>query len=156
MQLPLTIIFHRSIRKIVTLDTCGWTFCLELFFLICVFRWKDVDQIDTCCWNIFVKYILLFLVQSLPQDIINYLPRDGFTKDYTKASILPVKLQIVDRLWPVKLYIYERRGGSSCVVSAGWTAFVRENSLQVGDVCVFELIMRDGVLFNVHIFKCQD
>ncbi|XP_050255126.1 uncharacterized protein LOC126701021 [Quercus robur] len=44
---------------------------------------------------------------SLPQDIINYLPREGFTKDYTKASILNVKLQIVDRLWPVKLYIYE-------------------------------------------------
>ncbi|XP_050289613.1 B3 domain-containing protein At4g01580-like [Quercus robur] len=93
---------------------------------------------------------------SLPQHIINYLPRDGFTKDYTKASILPVKLQIVDRLWPVKLYIYERSGGSSCVVSAGWSAFVRENSLQVGDVCVFELIMRDGVVLNVHIFKCQD
>uniref|UniRef100_A0A7N2LWL0 TF-B3 domain-containing protein n=1 Tax=Quercus lobata TaxID=97700 RepID=A0A7N2LWL0_QUELO len=93
---------------------------------------------------------------SLPQDIINYLPRDGFTKDYTKASILPVKLQIVDRLWPVKLYIYERSGGSSCVVSAGWSAFVRENSLQVADVCIFELIMRDSVVLNVHIFKCQD
>ncbi|XP_050281448.1 B3 domain-containing transcription factor VRN1-like [Quercus robur] len=93
---------------------------------------------------------------SLPQDIINYLPREGFTKDYTKASILPVKLQIVDRLWPVKLYIYERSGGSSCVVSAGWFAFVRENSLRVGDICVFELIMRDGVVLNIHIFKCQD
>ena len=101
-------------------------------------------------------HLLFFLVQSLPQDIINYLPREGFNKDYTKASILPVKLQIVDRLWPVKLYIYERSGGSSCVVSAGWSAFVRENSLRVGDVYVFELIMRDGVVLNVHIFKCQD
>ncbi|KAK4596415.1 hypothetical protein RGQ29_014447 [Quercus rubra] len=95
-------------------------------------------------------------LNSLPQDIINYLPREGFTKDYTKGSILPVKLQIVDRLRPVKIYIYERRGGSSCVVSTGWSAFVRENGLRVGDVYVFELIMRDGVVLNVHIFKCED
>ena len=67
-----------------------------------------------------------------------------------------MQLQVVDRLWPVKLYVYERSVGSSCVVSAGWSAFARENSLRVGDVYVFELIMRDGVVLNVHIFKCQD
>ncbi|KAK4573099.1 hypothetical protein RGQ29_031179 [Quercus rubra] len=94
--------------------------------------------------------------KSLPRDIINYLLRDGFTKDYTKASILTVKLQVVDRLWPVKLYVYKRSVGSSCVVSIGWSAFARENSLRVGDVCVFELIMRDGVVLNVHIFRCLD
>ncbi|XP_050281441.1 B3 domain-containing transcription factor VRN1-like [Quercus robur] len=33
---------------------------------------------------------------SLPHGIINYLPRKGFTKDYTKGSILTVKLQVVD------------------------------------------------------------
>ncbi|XP_030940253.1 B3 domain-containing transcription factor VRN1-like [Quercus lobata] len=32
---------------------------------------------------------------SLPQDIINYLPREGFIKDYTKASILLAS----SRLW---------------------------------------------------------
>nr|POF20177.1 hypothetical protein CFP56_56864 [Quercus suber] len=35
---------------------------------------------------------------SIPWAIINYLPREGFTKDYNKGSILTVKLQVVDRL----------------------------------------------------------
>lgn len=65
-----------------------------------------------------------------------------------------MKLEVVDELWPVKLYVYERSMGSSCVVSAGWSAFARGNKLQVGDVCVFELIMRDGAVLKVHIFRC--
>ncbi|KAK7841642.1 hypothetical protein CFP56_015119 [Quercus suber] len=44
---------------------------------------------------------------SIPWAIINYLPREGFTKDYNKGSILTVKLQVVDRVWLVKLYVYE-------------------------------------------------
>ena len=99
---------------------------------------------------------LLFFVQSLPQGIINYLLRKAFTKDYTEGSILTVQRQVVDRLWPMKLYIYEQSVGSSCVVFASWSAFARENTLQVGDVCVFELIMRDDVVLKVHIFRCLD
>ena len=104
--------------------------------------------------SLLVMICLLFFVQSLPQGIINYLPRKAFTKDYTKGSILTMQLQVVDRLWPVKLYIYEQNVGSSCVISAGWSAFARENTLQVGDVCVFELILRDDVMLKVHIFRC--
>lgn len=97
---------------------------------------------------------MTFFVQSLPHGIINYLPREGFTKDYTtKGSTFTVKLEVVDRLWPVKLYIYEGKY-TSCVVSAGWAAFARDNALQLGDVCVFEVIMRDEVVFKVHIFRC--
>ncbi|KAM4096262.1 hypothetical protein ACJW30_08G092100 [Castanea mollissima] len=94
---------------------------------------------------------------SLPHGSINYLPRKGCTKDYTKGSILTVKLQVVDRLWPVKLYVYEGMyRSSSCIVSGGWSAFVTENTLRVGDVCVFELIMRDDAVLKVHIFRCLD
>ena len=56
----------------------------------------------------------------------------------------------MDRLWPVKLYIYEQSVGSSCVIFVGWSAFVRENTLQVGDVCVFELILRDDCVKSPH------
>ena len=69
--------------------------------------------------------------------------------------MLAVKLQVVDRLWPVKLYIYSGKY-ISCVVSAGWSAFARENSLRVGDVCIFELTMTDNVVFKVHIFRFVD
>ncbi|KAK4594054.1 hypothetical protein RGQ29_017938 [Quercus rubra] len=64
-------------------------------------------------------------------------------------------LQVVDRLWPMKLYIYSGKY-RSCIVSAGWSTFVRENSLQVGVVCIFELNMMDNVVFKVHIFKFVD
>ena len=69
--------------------------------------------------------------------------------------MLAVKLQVVDRLWPVKLYIYFGKY-RSCVVSAGWSAFARENNLRVGDVCIFELTMMDNVVFKVDIFRFVD
>ena len=103
----------------------------------------------------FFKYVLLFVVQSLPHAIINYLPRKGFTKDHTKGSMLAVKLQVVDWLWPVKLYIYSGKYRSS-VIFVGWSAFARKNSLRVGDVCIFELTMTDNVVFKVHIFRFID
>ncbi|KAK4603642.1 hypothetical protein RGQ29_012235 [Quercus rubra] len=91
---------------------------------------------------------------SLPHGIINYLLRKGFI---TKGGVLTVKLQVVDRLWLVKLYAYEGMYRSSlCKLSAGWSAFAMENTLRVGDACVFELIMRDDVVLKVHIFKCLD
>ena len=68
-----------------------------------------------------------------------------------------MKLQVVDRLWLVKLYAYEGMYRSSlCKLSAGWSAFATENSLQVGDACVFEPIMRDDVVLKVYIFRCLD
>ncbi|KAK4572233.1 hypothetical protein RGQ29_030601 [Quercus rubra] len=79
---------------------------------------------------------------SLPHAIINYIPRKGFTKDHTKGSMLA-------------LYIYSGKY-RSCVVSAGWFAFARENSLRVGDICIFELTMTDNVVFKVYIFKFVD
>ena len=68
-----------------------------------------------------------------------------------------MKLQVMDQFWPVKLYAYEGMYRSSvCKLSAGWSTFATENTLQVGDVCVFELIMRDDVVLKVHIFRCLD
>ncbi|KAL4653425.1 hypothetical protein ACB092_01G302300 [Castanea dentata] len=91
---------------------------------------------------------------NLPSGIINYLLRKGFI---TKGSVLTVKLQVVDRLWFVKLYAYEGMyQSSSCKLYAGWSAFATDNTLRVGDVCIFELIMRDDVVLKVHIFRCLD
>ena len=90
----------------------------------------------------------------MPGGIFNYLLRKGFI---TKGSVLTVKLQVADRLWPVKLYAYEGMyQRSSCKLYAGWSAFATENTLRVGDVCIFELIMRDDVVLKVHIFRCLD
>ena len=52
-----------------------------------------------------------------------------------EVHALYVMLQVVDRLWPVKLQNYSC-SCSSYEFPLGWSAFVRENALQVGDVCV--------------------
>ncbi|XP_058007704.1 B3 domain-containing transcription factor VRN1 isoform X1 [Hevea brasiliensis] len=61
-----------------------------------------------------------------------------------------ILLQIADRMWPVKLICPSGKGPA--VLSAGWRVFSRENALEVGDVCVFELIKRN--VLNVSIFRC--
>ena len=58
--------------------------------------------------------------------------------------MLAVKLQVMDRLWPVKENIDH--------VSYQLVGL----HLRVGDVCVFELSMTDDVVFKVHIFRFVD
>ncbi|GAV89077.1 B3 domain-containing protein, partial [Cephalotus follicularis] len=60
-----------------------------------------------------------------------------------------VTLQIAERSWPVKLICYPKHGK----LSKGWLQFARENSLRLGDVCIFELIKRDEAVFKVFIIR---
>ncbi|GMN75263.1 hypothetical protein TIFTF001_056283 [Ficus carica] len=78
----------------------------------------------------------------------------GFVKRYMpwqRTESFMTCLQRTRRLWRVKLWIDERR---RVRFSAGWTRFVKENAIKVGDVCVFELIERDGSVMKVSIFRC--
>ncbi|KAK9996873.1 hypothetical protein SO802_021559 [Lithocarpus litseifolius] len=64
-----------------------------------------------------------------------------------------VTLKVGDKSWKVLFSIAgEKRPGS---FSSRWSTFARANGLQVGDVCVFELIKRDnnGVVLEVSIFR---
>ncbi|OWM82223.1 hypothetical protein CDL15_Pgr001797 [Punica granatum] len=64
-----------------------------------------------------------------------------------------VMLRHSDRLWPVSMNYYKAkaRGGSLC---GGWAAFVRQNHIKVGDICIFELVKKKGVIFNVTVLRC--
>jgi len=62
-----------------------------------------------------------------------------------------VIIQIRKRSWNVKLLRrYEGRYGRR--LSAGWSLFASESGLQPGDVCVFELINKKDLVFNVYVF----
>eukprot|EP00257_Ricinus_communis_P015496 XP_015573422.1 B3 domain-containing transcription factor VRN1 [Ricinus communis] len=77
------------------------------------------------------------------------LPK-GFVIKHTKKSISNIILQAEGREWPVKLiFDHSHRGW----FSAGWTSFAKENSLQVGDVCIFELVNSKTLLLKVSIFR---
>ncbi|GAB2285204.1 hypothetical protein Dimus_019655 [Dionaea muscipula] len=41
-------------------------------------------------------------------------------------------------------------------ITSGWDVFARENRLNVGDVCVFEMIQGRHHMYNVHIFRDEN
>ncbi|KAF2318736.1 hypothetical protein GH714_010390 [Hevea brasiliensis] len=80
-----------------------------------------------------------FKVVISPSHMKNYnmhVPQKFISNIKQSAEIL--KLQVENRWWPVKLNLYPQLGKGT--FTSGWSAFVRENSVKVGDVCIFELI----------------
>ncbi|XP_039173110.1 B3 domain-containing transcription factor VRN1 isoform X3 [Eucalyptus grandis] len=74
-----------------------------------------------------------------------------FVRQHIQENKKEGTLRYSDRSWPVKLSRYTR--GIRVFFSAGWRAFARETHLCEGNVCVFELIDRDDVVFKVSIFS---
>ncbi|XP_048228270.1 B3 domain-containing protein Os03g0212300-like [Ricinus communis] len=70
---------------------------------------------------------------------------------YAKKSIENVTLQVASRQWTVKLLIY-RSPHQGCF-SAGWSSFAKENSIQVGDACIFEFVNSETMLLKVSILR---
>ncbi|KAJ4832322.1 hypothetical protein Tsubulata_024877 [Turnera subulata] len=71
-----------------------------------------------------------------------YLFLQHLSRPFAAAYLFPsrsVKLQAGDgREWSVRAFMGEKR----MTLTTGWKDFVRENKLEVGDVCVFEVISR--------------
>ncbi|XP_045819389.1 B3 domain-containing transcription factor VRN1-like [Trifolium pratense] len=63
-----------------------------------------------------------------------------------------VMLQIGKRSWNVKL-LRCNDGEKGRRLSGGWCMFASESGLKPGDVCVFELINKNDLVFKVHVFK---
>ncbi|GKU93618.1 hypothetical protein SLEP1_g7195 [Rubroshorea leprosula] len=74
-----------------------------------------------------------------------------FVEEHVKQNVEDVKLQIGDRLWPVKLLRSSRYRKTK--LTSGWGTFVTQNSVKVGEVCMFELINREEAVLKVHIFR---
>lgn len=63
-------------------------------------------------------------------------------------------LQVAGRTWEV--YCSFNLDSNQCRISRGWIKFVRDNSLNVCDVCVFELINLSKKLLQVVIFQAAE
>ncbi|KAI0503718.1 hypothetical protein KFK09_014657 [Dendrobium nobile] len=75
---------------------------------------------------------------------IQYLPR-------ASGRVL-LQLNGKERTWPVHCLVQ----GNSVGFSSGWKEFVQYNQLNVGDVCIFEMLeAQERVLMAVHINKIQ-
>ncbi|KAF8019552.1 hypothetical protein BT93_G0287 [Corymbia citriodora subsp. variegata] len=79
------------------------------------------------------------------------IPCEFFRKHLQKNKQKEVAtLRHLGSSWQVKLWSSDHRG-MACL-SIGWPSFARETGLRVRDVCIFELIDRDDVVFRVSIF----
>ncbi|XP_031396574.1 B3 domain-containing transcription factor VRN1-like [Punica granatum] len=78
----------------------------------------------------------------------SFMKRNNFKP--TKGPVY-LNLKHRGRSWRVKMFCYTKEHrGKLC---GGWGAFIEENSLQNGDVCVFELVETN--IFRVHFFRCS-
>ncbi|MCL7052189.1 hypothetical protein MKW94_021466 [Papaver nudicaule] len=69
----------------------------------------------------------------------------------TSITQIMITVRVSDgRSWEVK-YIF--RAPTERRLSQGWNKFAADNDLKEGDVCVFELIDREKIELNVHIFR---
>ena len=69
-------------------------------------------------------------------------------KDYSGY----VKIRLSEsKAWMIK--VLRQASGGRTLLSAGWSNLARENSLQVNDVCVFQLINTKDYTFQLTIFK---
>ncbi|KAI0503724.1 hypothetical protein KFK09_014663 [Dendrobium nobile] len=75
---------------------------------------------------------------------IQYLPR-------ASGRVL-LQLNGKERTWPVHCLVQ----GNSVGFSSGWKEFAQYNQLNVGDVCIFEMLeAQEGVLMAVHISRIK-
>ena len=78
---------------------------------------------------------------------MQYVPTEFSTKYIIRKQF--VTLQCLVQLPTIKTYSAMRFG-------KGWVAFLKENNLEEGDVCVFEVIERKPVLLSISIFHVID
>lgn len=70
---------------------------------------------------------------------------------------LDIILRVPDgSTWPVQYIFRTVKGHIRAEINKGWRAFSLDNSLKVGDVCVFESIKGVKVSFIVKIFRAAE
>lgn len=80
---------------------------------------------------------------------ILHLP-SSFARKHLKDLSGDIKLQFPDgKQWPVRP-IFNR---GKAKISRGWRKFVMDNSLEEGDVCIFELVETEDIVLNVTFFR---
>ncbi|XAR50758.1 hypothetical protein NMG60_11005177 [Bertholletia excelsa] len=77
----------------------------------------------------------------------------NFVKAYGKIGKQRATLCQSNKSWPVNLNTYEP---GYCKLSKGWHTFVEANTLKKGDTCIFELVNKNDLKFNVSIIRHQN
>ncbi|KAF1884001.1 hypothetical protein Lal_00012961 [Lupinus albus] len=82
-----------------------------------------------------------------------------FVKRYFDMGIKNGEMNLLlanGRVWPTRYCIRGDCDRTRFELSSGWKQFCKDNNLEVGDVCIFELIDRTKLAFQVCIFRETD
>ncbi|MCO5573143.1 hypothetical protein L7F22_026908 [Adiantum nelumboides] len=98
-----------------------------------------------------------FLIKSLSASCI-YKDRKliwpkAFADVYMPQRDTMMTWEDADRKQWKCLWLAQETYRKTSSISAGWASFVKAHHLIEHDVCIFELIKHDAMLFRVHIFK---
>lgn len=103
-----------------------------------------------------------FFEMVIPRSYMNCLSLPvGFIKQHIQEDKGMATLRFSGESWPVKLLSYTQTRkilsgythDTRVFFTTGWTAFARETHMRMGNICVFELIDRDDVVFQVSNFS---
>ncbi|XP_060191781.1 B3 domain-containing protein REM19-like [Lycium barbarum] len=77
----------------------------------------------------------------------------AFAREYIPENCSNIVLRVPGRgSWPVKYCL----GTAQAKFWTGWTEFVLDNQLKIGDVCVFEVIEGTQLSIDVTIFRAAE
>ncbi|GMJ08775.1 hypothetical protein HRI_004546700 [Hibiscus trionum] len=80
------------------------------------------------------------------------IPLDFAREFLTKHKCNLTLCNSAGKTWPVTYYVNAGSKTRQAQLYGGWQAFVQDNHLGVGDICVFEVIKLHEMLLRVHIY----
>ena len=85
------------------------------------------------------------------------IPLD-FVKRFIKSEVDIIVLRVPNNgSWSVQFKVLHLKSGRAMArFCCGWSAFAAGNSLEAGDVCIFELVDGTPISFDVHIVRTLD
>lgn len=135
------------------------TFCITFYTTIFLFTQKK---------KTYFLFLFLYLLFGKLNKLIN--PFVSFV--YVRTQNIPTSFvdkylgdkhtnfkirDLEGRTWPVE-YVYQRTGRPRGKLKSGWKKFLCDNDVQVGDVCVFELINDKAAAcstLQVHVYPSR-
>ncbi|KAI3418616.1 uncharacterized protein J3R85_013557 [Psidium guajava] len=77
----------------------------------------------------------------------------SFVGMYLKGNSRDITLEVSDgKKRRVRCILFSGKGK----ISRGWHEFVTDNNLEIGDVCIFELVQREDIVLKVTIFRVPE
>ncbi|XP_021731030.1 B3 domain-containing protein Os03g0212300-like [Chenopodium quinoa] len=103
------------------------------------------------------SFMVKITTSYLTHNLVN-IPVQWVNAHMEGGDVREIKLQGPPprKTWTVKMTVYRPSSGSNCKLSKGLSAFFLDNYVQLGDICVFELVKNAPNTLKVTIFRKND